>query len=284
MATHEQLQRAYRLIKDGNKQEALRILVPLVRAEKNNADAWWLLANAVADETQARRALEQVLRLRPNDEKARRMLDRLSAASMGYGGDPFAAGPTPRSSRPVPSDPFGAPSPRTSADPYAGMDSDPFGPPGGYGQQPGYGAPMPQPERRRRGCSCFTCLLFIVVLLVACTGLTLVAAIRFSSEVITILETANPQMSDLVATAFSQMNAAIGENLSGEINRALGGQNTAPGDTAATATPNPASPQGLGPDHQATLDAGYATATAASQLATQAASGGAPAATQEANK
>lgn len=81
MATNQQLQQAYQLIRDGRKPEALQILLPIVRNDKGNADAWWLLANAVSDPVQARKALEQVLRLRPGDEKARRMLDRLNLGS-----------------------------------------------------------------------------------------------------------------------------------------------------------------------------------------------------------
>lgn len=77
MSTSDQLQQAYRLIRDGNKTQAMAIIVPIVRAEPNNADAWWLLANAVSEVDQQRRALEQVLRLRPNDDKARQMMERI---------------------------------------------------------------------------------------------------------------------------------------------------------------------------------------------------------------
>ncbi len=72
----ELLQQAYRLIRDGNKPEAVRLLTPIVRAEPLNADAWWLLANALDNPDQQRRALEQVLKLRPNDDAARRMYER----------------------------------------------------------------------------------------------------------------------------------------------------------------------------------------------------------------
>lgn len=74
----QQLQEAYRLIKEGRKMQAAALLVPIVRAEQDNADAWWLLANAVEKPDQAQRALEQVLRLRPDDERARRMLDKIT--------------------------------------------------------------------------------------------------------------------------------------------------------------------------------------------------------------
>ena len=57
MSTSQQLQQAFQLIKNGQRQEAAQILVPIVRAEPNNADAWWLLANAVTNEEQQRNRL-----------------------------------------------------------------------------------------------------------------------------------------------------------------------------------------------------------------------------------
>lgn len=86
----EPLQVAYRLIREGNKQEAVRILTPIVRADPQNADAWWLLANAVDNPEQKRRALERVLRLRPEDARAQRMYANLQ-------------NPAPRARRPAPS-------------------------------------------------------------------------------------------------------------------------------------------------------------------------------------
>jgi hypothetical protein len=73
----DQLREAYRLIREGKKKEAAAILVPIVRAESANADAWWLLANALTEPDKQRRALEQVLRLRPDDDRAQRMMARL---------------------------------------------------------------------------------------------------------------------------------------------------------------------------------------------------------------
>ena len=75
----EQLQQAYQLIKNGQKDRALEILDPIVAAEPDNADAWWLLANARSDVDFKREAAQQVLRLRPDHAKARLMLQRLSS-------------------------------------------------------------------------------------------------------------------------------------------------------------------------------------------------------------
>lgn len=74
----DQLREAYRLIKAGSKQEATQILIPIVRTDKTNADAWWLLANALSDPEKQRKALEEVLKLRPDDERAQRMYARLT--------------------------------------------------------------------------------------------------------------------------------------------------------------------------------------------------------------
>lgn len=171
MSINPQLQEAYRLIRDNRKPDAMRILVPIVKADANNADAWWLLANAVPDPTQARRALEQVLRLRPGDEKAQKMLDRVT------GGAPFAAAPprqsfsgveaAPRDSTAYPPgrDPFGIPPAdpagrdpfaatsigmpptNTQPDPFASVGGGSFGGPGSGSSDP-FGVP---PSRGGRG-------------------------------------------------------------------------------------------------------------------------------------
>ncbi|MCC6804626.1 MAG: PPC domain-containing protein [Anaerolineae bacterium] len=73
----EPLHEAYRLIREGSKDEARRLLVPFVRTDPLNADAWWLLANALEEPGKQRRALEKVLELRPDDERAQRMYDRI---------------------------------------------------------------------------------------------------------------------------------------------------------------------------------------------------------------
>jgi hypothetical protein len=77
MSEKDKLQQAYQLIRSGEKTEAVKLLLPIVRAEPDNADAWWLLANAVDKSDQAKRALQQVLKVRPNDQRARRFLEQL---------------------------------------------------------------------------------------------------------------------------------------------------------------------------------------------------------------
>ncbi|MDL1902727.1 hypothetical protein FBR02_18395 [Anaerolineae bacterium CFX9] len=229
MATNQQLQQAYQLIRDGRKPEALQILLPIVRNDKGNADAWWLLANAVSDPVQARKALEQVLRLRPGDEKARRMLDRLN---LGSTSDFPPATPSssfsqqtmvsqsPRMQQQPPpsSDPFGSSDPFATNDPFAANDpfgsSDPFGSPPPRGQAPlgsqpmgGYGAPPPmtpiaQPKRSR-GCSCF--LIGCVVLIIICVGTPVLAAVFARDAFLRAIDevsTQQPEVGNILQQSF----------------------------------------------------------------------------------
>lgn len=78
----EQLDRAYELIKQGNTQSAITMIEPLIRAEPNNEDAWWLLANATEESEAKRNSLNNVIRLTSNQsrqQKAEMMLKQLDA-------------------------------------------------------------------------------------------------------------------------------------------------------------------------------------------------------------
>src|SRR5687767_10489025 len=114
---------AYELIKSGQKQEAMRLLVQVLQSDRNNANAWWLLANATDEPGKKQQALEQVLRLQPDHGAARRALDTLTGADAAPPpslsteptlttripkapqqdpfSDPFAAPPSSGGSRPV---------------------------------------------------------------------------------------------------------------------------------------------------------------------------------------
>jgi hypothetical protein len=180
MGTSQQLQQAFQLIKQGQRQEAAQILVPIVRAEPNNADAWWLLANAVTNTEQQRRALEKVLSLRPGDDRAQKKLAQLTGAPPPP--PPSTTAPTVmmpsssmRQSDPFASDPF------ASDDPFGMPPASAFGqpqpppptyttPPPVYGapSYPPPPAPVAPPPRRSGGCNC--CLILLVVLLLLCAG------------------------------------------------------------------------------------------------------------------
>jgi hypothetical protein len=77
-STQQQLQQAYELIKAGRKAEAVKILTPIVTFDEDNANAWWLMANASDLPEDIREALEHVLRLKPDNDKAQYMLEQLN--------------------------------------------------------------------------------------------------------------------------------------------------------------------------------------------------------------
>jgi len=76
-ATEATLRRAYRLVKDADKEAARELIKPVLAAERDNIDAWWLAAHAAATPLDAQVALRQVLRLNPEHYPARIMLERL---------------------------------------------------------------------------------------------------------------------------------------------------------------------------------------------------------------
>lgn len=65
----EQLDQIYNLIKEGQKQEAIARLEPLIREDRDNEDAWWMLVNATDDSAAKRNALNNVLRLTSNETR-----------------------------------------------------------------------------------------------------------------------------------------------------------------------------------------------------------------------
>src|SRR5688572_25387977 len=88
----EELDRAYRLIREGQVGEANAILEQLIRENPNNEDAWWLLANATYAPDAKRNALNNVIRLSQNPER------RAKASTMlnDLGSDPYSFdGPLP---------------------------------------------------------------------------------------------------------------------------------------------------------------------------------------------
>jgi hypothetical protein len=78
-ARRNMLRKAYHLIKAGDPDAARALIKPVLAAERDNIDAWWLAAHAAATSTDRRLALGQVLRLNPDHGPARQMLDQLNA-------------------------------------------------------------------------------------------------------------------------------------------------------------------------------------------------------------
>lgn len=78
MATSKaQINTIRQMIKSGKRNEAVNRLVQLIERDHNNTELWWLLANATTDPFQSKLALEELLSINPNDERAQKMLTRL---------------------------------------------------------------------------------------------------------------------------------------------------------------------------------------------------------------
>lgn len=74
MSSEEQILHAVELAKAGQRYEARQIVTRILVAEKDNASAWLVMAQLVADREQAIDCLRQVMRLQPDNERVRARL------------------------------------------------------------------------------------------------------------------------------------------------------------------------------------------------------------------
>jgi len=79
--TQSALSRAYDLVEAGKYDEARAILEPILAANKDNADAWWVYAHAVTNPDDGRAALENVLRIDPKYPDAADLLAQARAVA-----------------------------------------------------------------------------------------------------------------------------------------------------------------------------------------------------------
>lgn len=86
----EQLKKALALMKSGRKKEATLILQTILRQDRSNAQAWWLMANALEDDAKKRKAAEKVLALDATHKGAQRLI-----ASLLLTTDSVSSAPTP---------------------------------------------------------------------------------------------------------------------------------------------------------------------------------------------
>jgi hypothetical protein len=121
---------AYNLIKAGQKQDAGRILKSYLSRNKDDVQAWWLMAHAVTQPDTIRRCLEMVIKLDPDHAKARAMLEQIQADASAPAA-PAAPPPTPppAAEKPVraaekPAAPRPASQPAAPATAPAGDDDD----------------------------------------------------------------------------------------------------------------------------------------------------------------
>ena len=77
MSEAELLQRAKNAVKAGDKGTAQRFLLQVIKQNPRSGTAWLWLSAIVDDPIRERDCLEQVLRINPNSEVAKRHLDRL---------------------------------------------------------------------------------------------------------------------------------------------------------------------------------------------------------------
>jgi hypothetical protein len=68
------LEQAYQLIEAGQLGKARGMLEGILAQNQNSADAWWLYAHAIEDPSQAVTALENVVRLDPDNSEAKALL------------------------------------------------------------------------------------------------------------------------------------------------------------------------------------------------------------------
>jgi hypothetical protein len=70
----EQLRKAYGLMKKGQTKESLAIVQLVLKEDKNNVAAWWMMTNLLADDPQRqKKALERTLTLDPKHKLALQM-------------------------------------------------------------------------------------------------------------------------------------------------------------------------------------------------------------------
>jgi hypothetical protein len=182
------LQQGVELAQAGRREEARQVIWQYLQTDASNETAWLWLASVAADQPEYQRALNEVLRLNPNNQQAQQLLAQFQQQ---YGGGAYAP--------PAPGVSYGLPQ---AAPPYAPPPQVIQGTPSYQPEMPvqrGYGmyAP-PQPvevrvetKTKRRGCigcglpgcGCLGCggcgqgcLLLLVAMViipaVLCVGLT----------------------------------------------------------------------------------------------------------------
>ena len=77
MSSHRNLQSAYQLMEQGQKKEAAALVREVLAQDKNNANAWWLMALLLEDEDKKVRAIERVLSINPEHKAARAKINEL---------------------------------------------------------------------------------------------------------------------------------------------------------------------------------------------------------------
>ncbi len=88
------LKQAFSLIEADQLEEAKALLRPILEAEKDNPDVWWVYSHAVKDVETARLALNNVLRIEPDYPGARDLFDQLESVEMAKEIEDFGVDPS----------------------------------------------------------------------------------------------------------------------------------------------------------------------------------------------
>jgi tetratricopeptide (TPR) repeat protein len=78
MLTDDYLAQGIAALKAGNKQEARRLLDAAIRAAPDDERTWGWFYNVAANDEERLRCVKEVLRINPNNEKAKQIYDKLN--------------------------------------------------------------------------------------------------------------------------------------------------------------------------------------------------------------
>ncbi len=81
MEIKSQMHLAKVALKNGDLSEARRILEAVVTRERDNADAWQMLFFTLENPVEKLDCLKQVVRIKPNDERARKKMRKYRAGA-----------------------------------------------------------------------------------------------------------------------------------------------------------------------------------------------------------
>ena len=87
------VQEALRLAKVGGKARAHDLLVEVINQDRDNFDAWVIMAQVSIDSQEAIVCMKQALRLRPDDKRAKRYLEQLLQGDQKSGDDKARVSP-----------------------------------------------------------------------------------------------------------------------------------------------------------------------------------------------
>lgn len=77
MMSQEELRRAYTLMNRGEKKDAAQIVRNVIKNDRDNVNAWWMMSMLLEDKDKQAKALERVLMLKPDHKGAREKLRRI---------------------------------------------------------------------------------------------------------------------------------------------------------------------------------------------------------------